>query len=163
MIILGIDPGLAATGYGIVERTNQAVRCIDFGTVISSPSAALEFRLKTIYDGITELIGRYQPSHAAFEDVFYGPNIQSALKLGQARGAAMIAAVNARLPVAVYSPREVKLALTGFGAASKEQVQRMVTELLHLLPSDMPTDASDALAVALCHAQRLRSTHNDSL
>ncbi|MDZ7370527.1 MAG: crossover junction endodeoxyribonuclease RuvC [candidate division KSB1 bacterium] len=156
MIILGIDPGLAATGYGIVERVNETIRCIDYGTVVSSPNEALEFRLKTIYDGINGLIDKYKPSHAAFEDVFYGPNIQSALKLGQARGAAMIAAVNARLTVAIYSPKEVKQALTGYGAASKEQVQRMVAELLRLPLNDMPTDASDALAVALCHAQRLR-------
>ncbi len=158
MIILGIDPGLAVTGYGIVrcEEDGDSL-CLEYGTIRSDARAELAERLKGIYDGVSRLLEQYHAEQAAFEDVFYGRDLQAALKLGQARGAAMIAAVNAGLEVAVYSPRQVKQALTGNGAASKEQVQQMVAELLRLPQPPTPIDASDALAVAVCHAQRQRS------
>jgi crossover junction endodeoxyribonuclease RuvC len=155
MRILGIDPGLATTGYGLVEtsRSSEFV-CVHYGSIRSDADEALWQRLKKIYDGILTIIRAHQPEQVAFEDVFYGHNVQTALKLGQARGAAVIAAINAGVEIAAYSPREVKQALTGFGAASKEQVQRMVRDLLKLKEPATPMDASDALAVAICHAQR---------
>lgn len=157
MIILGIDPGLAVTGYGIIQVGRAETICLHYGSIRSRAQAALWERLKKIYDGVTELISDFRPQQVAFEEVFYGHNVQSALKLGQARGAAVIAALNAGLAPAEYSPREVKQALTGYGGASKEQVQRMVRELLDLAEPATPMDASDALAVALCHAQRSRT------
>lgn len=157
MIILGIDPGLAVTGFGIIRVGQAETVCLHYGSICSRAQVALWERLKKIYDGVTELIRDFRPQQVAFEEVFYGHNVQSALKLGQARGAAVIAALNAGLTPAEYSPREVKQALTGYGAASKEQVQRMVRQLLDLAEPASPMDASDALAVALCHAQRSRS------
>jgi crossover junction endodeoxyribonuclease RuvC len=155
MRILGIDPGLATTGYGLVETSRSSeFACILYGSICSDAEEALWQRLKKIYDGILSIIHDQQPDQVAFEDVFYGHNVQTALKLGQARGAAVIAAINAGVETAAYSPSEVKQALTGHGAASKEQVQRMVRDLLKLPQPASPMDASDALAVAICHAQR---------
>ncbi len=155
MLILGIDPGTATTGYGVIESSGpNDFHCLAFGAVRSKTSLSLPQRLKKIYDSITEIIEQYRPDQVALEDVFYGQNIQAALKLGQARGAAIIAALNAEKPVATYSAREVKMSLTGYGAASKEQVQRMVRDILRLDEPATPLDASDALAIALCHAQR---------
>ncbi len=155
MVILGIDPGSATTGYGIVKaRGPHDFECLGYGTIRSKAKENMPTRLKKIYDGIAELIDQFQPDHVALEDVFHGRNIQTALKLGQARGAAIIAALNAEKEIAAYSAREVKMSLTGYGAASKEQVQCMVGEILNLKKPATPLDASDALAIALCHAQR---------
>ncbi|RPH96570.1 MAG: crossover junction endodeoxyribonuclease RuvC [Calditrichaeota bacterium] len=155
MTILGIDPGSNSTGYGIItsDQTN-GFSCIEYGVIRAQEKAEPWQRLKKIYDEILQLCHRFLPDQVALEDIFYGHNIQSALKLGQARGVAIIAAINAGAEIAAYSPREVKLALTGYGAASKEQVQKMVRELLRMGEPATPLDASDALAVALCHAQR---------
>jgi len=155
MIILGIDPGTAVTGFGVIEvSANQKYRGIDYGTIRSKAREPMTDRLKKIYDGVTAIIEKYQPDHMALEDVFYGQNVQAALKLGQARGAVIISGLNAGIPVTTYAAREVKQSLTGYGAASKEQVQRMVREMLGLSDVISPLDASDALAIALCHAQR---------
>lgn len=155
MIILGIDPGTATTGYGIIQSSKPYdFHCIEYGTIRSKANQTLASRLKKIYDGIAEVVDHFQPDQVALEDVFHGKNFQAALKLGQARGAAILAAINAEKIVAAYSPREIKMSLTGHGAASKEQVQRMVRELLQLDAPATPLDASDALAIALCHAQR---------
>jgi len=157
MLILGIDPGTATTGYGVIKTNGpHDFHCIEFGTIRSKANQALPSRLKKIYDGIAEIIDHFQPDQVALEDVFHGKNFQAALKLGQARGAAILAAINAEKIVATYSPREIKMSLTGYGAASKEQVQRMVSEVLQLDAPATPLDASDALAIALCHAQRWR-------
>ena len=128
--------------------------CIDYGAIRSKANEPQPDRLKKIYDGISEVIKKYRPDQMALEDVFYGQNVQAALTLGQARGVVMIAGVNAKIPVTTYAAREVKQSLTGYGAASKEQVQRMVRDMLGLKASVTPLDASDALAIALCHAQR---------
>ena len=155
MRILGIDPGTAVTGYGVIETSGSYdYHCLSYGTIRSKANQELPPRLKKIYDGIADVIDQFQPEHVALEDVFHGRNIQTALKLGQARGAAIIAAINAEKIVDTYSAREVKMSLTGYGAASKEQVQRMVGDILKLKAPITPLDASDALAIALCHAQR---------
>ena len=155
MLILGIDPGTAVCGFGVIESPRSNIySCVDYGTIRSSAGNPQPDRLKKIYDGITNIIQTYHPDLMALEDVFYGQNVQAALKLGQARGAVMIAGVNAGIPVTTFAAREVKQSLTGYGAASKEQVQRMVQVMLQLKEAASPLDASDALAIALCHAQR---------
>jgi len=155
MLFLGIDPGTAVCGFGVIDspRSTQ-YRCVDYGTIRSRAHHPQPDRLKKIYDGITGIIHSYQPDLMAVEDVFYGQNVQAALKLGQARGVVIIAGMNAGIPVTTFAAREVKQSLTGYGAASKEQVQRMVRDMLSLEESVSPLDASDALAIALCQAQR---------
>jgi crossover junction endodeoxyribonuclease RuvC len=152
--VLGIDPGTLATGYGIVTRRGKELVVLASGTVRNSGSTPLPQRLQNIYSELREIIAEYGPTECAIESAFYGKNAQSALKLGHARGVSMLAAVEQRLSTAEYSPREVKKAVVGNGNASKEQVQFMVRSLLHLDGPRMRLDASDALAVALCHLHR---------
>ncbi len=148
--ILGIDPGSRITGYGIIEAQGARHAHCDSGS-IRLPSTAFPERLRLIFERLTEIIDRYRPQEVAIEQVFVNRNPGSALKLGQARGAAICAAVTAGLKVAEYSPREVKLAVVGGGGADKVQVQHMVKLLLGLDEIPAP-DAADALGVALCHS-----------
>jgi len=153
--ILGIDPGSRATGYGVVEEENGHLRFLSCGVVRTRSSDILPVRLFEIYSGLCEVISEFVPQEAAIEDVFVSVNPRAALKLGQARGVAMVASMQHNLKVFEYSPRHVKQGVVGYGQASKEQVQQMVRILLQL--SAMPSpDASDALALALCHANRRR-------
>ncbi|MBN1479581.1 crossover junction endodeoxyribonuclease RuvC [candidate division KSB1 bacterium] len=155
MRFLGIDPGTAVTGFGVIESPrSDCFQCIDYGTIRSKASEPMVDRLKSIYDGVCHVIKTYAPDLMALEDIFYGHNVQAALKLGQVRGIVMLAGSNAGIAVVTFAAREVKQSLTGYGAASKEQVQRMVKEILGLKHIVNPLDASDALAMALCHAQR---------
>lgn len=148
--ILGIDPGSRITGYGIIEsHGSRHIHC-DSGC-IRLPSTNFPERLRLIFEALSEIIESYRPEEVAIEQVFVNRNPASALKLGQARGAAICAAVTCRLSVAEYSPREVKLAVVGSGAADKVQVQHMVRLLLGLEETPSP-DAADALGVALCHS-----------
>lgn len=150
MKILGIDPGLRTTGFGIIDKQGNKLSYIASGT-IKTPDADLPQRLKTILAGVSEIIGTYTPDCAAIEKVFVNVNPQSTLLLGQARGAAICALVNANLLVAEYTALQIKQAVVGQGKAQKQQVQDMVQRLLLL--SGMPsTDAADALGVAICHA-----------
>lgn len=149
-IILGIDPGSLKTGFGVIDTQSRQPVYVTSG-VIRLPTGALPERLKIIFDGISQIIGEYQPDEFAIEQVFMAKSAGSALKLGQARGAAIVAAVHANLPVAEYEARKVKQAVVGSGAATKEQVQHMVKTLLKL-PGTPQEDAADALAVALCHS-----------
>jgi crossover junction endodeoxyribonuclease RuvC len=150
MKILGIDPGLRTTGFGIIDKQGNKLTYIVSGT-IKTPDADLPARLKTILSGVAEIIAKYAPDCAAIEKVFVNVNPQSTLLLGQARGAAICALVGADLPVAEYTALQVKQAVVGQGKAHKQQVQDMVQRLLLL--SGMPsTDAADALGVAICHA-----------
>lgn len=152
MKVFGIDPGSTVTGYGIVEIEGSTARHLDNGGIHLPTSKPLSQRLAIIYKEITALIQRFAPDAFAIENVFVAKNVSSTLKLGHARGAAIVAAVNAGIPVAEYTPSQVKKALTGYGSASKDQMQRMVKAVLNL-PELAFEDASDALAVALCHAQ----------
>jgi crossover junction endodeoxyribonuclease RuvC len=149
--ILGIDPGLGITGYGVIEKEGPALRYVASGRVRSDGALPLAERLSTILDGLAEVIASYHPLECAVEKVFVNVNPQSTLLLGQARGAAICAAVLARLPVAEYTALQVKQAVVGQGHARKEQVQEMVKRLLKL-PGVPGTDAADALACAICHA-----------
>jgi crossover junction endodeoxyribonuclease RuvC len=149
--ILGIDPGLGVTGYGVVEKQGSALAYIASGRIVSNEKQALAERLSTILAGLHEVIASFTPAEVAVEKVFVNVNPNSTLLLGQARGAAICAAVLARLPVAEYTALQVKQAVVGQGHASKEQVQEMVKRLLKL--SGHPgADAADALACAICHA-----------
>lgn len=154
MIVLGVDPGTLITGFGVIEILNGSPKVLHYDIVRNRSSRSMPLRLKAIYAALCEVIQRYHPDEFAIESAFYGKNAQSALKIGHARGVSILAAVNFEVPTAEYSPREVKKAVVGNGAASKEQVQAMVKNLLRLTVTPKFFDATDALAVALCHAHR---------
>lgn len=149
-IILGIDPGSRVTGYGVINSVGNKLQYIDCGC-IRTESKSFPERLLTIFDELNSLIERHAPQQAAVEEVFMGRNASSALKLGQARGSAMVACLSHQLEVAEYSARQVKQAVVGSGAADKSQVQHMVKAILGISDT-LPEDAADALAVAICHA-----------
>lgn len=157
MRILGIDPGTAVTGIGIVEQVNGKLCKIHYDSINLNSRSPLPERLKKIYDKCIECICKYHPDELAIETAFYGKNIQSTLKLGQARGVAIIAALNSHLKITEYSPREIKKSVTGSGASSKEQVKYMVRSILSIRESSINADSSDALAVALCHFYNLQN------
>jgi crossover junction endodeoxyribonuclease RuvC len=156
MRVLGIDCGSRVTGYGVIDSDGADCVFVRCGAIRSKPSDPLSSRLKCIYNGIVEVIREIEPEAAAFESLFYATNVQSALKLGHARGVSMLAAAESNLPVFEYSPLEVKSAVTGYGRAEKPQVQQMVQALLKLNVPPEPYDASDALAVAICHVHTHR-------
>jgi crossover junction endodeoxyribonuclease RuvC len=151
MIILGIDPGLRTTGFGVIDKQGSRLRYIASGTIKTGSEGALPPRLKIILAGVSEIVTTYRPACAAIEKVFVNVNPQSTLLLGQARGAAITALVGADLDVAEYTPAQVKQAVVGTGKAIKAQVQDMVARLLQL-PGLPGTDAADALGIAICHA-----------
>lgn len=157
MILLGIDPGSAVTGFGIIRQTGSKLELIDFGIIRTKKNDTLAQKLKTIYDGVVEIIEKSKPDQMAIENVFYSENIRTALVIGHARGVAMLAAINRQIPVAEYSPREIKQSVVGNGAAAKEQVSYMVKKILNLKGTPQPADASDALGIAICHYNRLTS------
>jgi len=150
MRILGIDPGSRLTGYGLVDSSGNRLRHVDNGVIATRSGDPLPDRLKIIHDQVVALIERYQPQAMAVESVFLAKNAQSALKLGHARASAIIAGVNAGLPIFEYSALQVKSSVVGYGRATKAQVQQMVKALLNL-PEIAQEDAADALAVAICH------------
>ncbi|MEW6163889.1 MAG: crossover junction endodeoxyribonuclease RuvC [Pseudomonadota bacterium] len=149
--ILGIDPGLRITGFGVIEKTGQKLAYVTSGCIKSNENDALPQRLKTLLDGIAAVVAAHRPDESAIEKVFVNVNPQSTLLLGQARGAAIAALVLAGLPVAEYTALQIKQAVVGHGKAAKEQVGHMVTRLLQL-PGTPSADAADALACAICHA-----------
>src|SRR5215468_3514863 len=152
MRILGIDCGGEYTGYGVVEmHPTGNLSCLTCGAIKLSPRDKLPIRLSRIYMHLGAIISEHQPDEVAIEDVFYALNVKSALKLGQVRGVAMLAAASAGLEVSEYSPLTIKQSVVGYGRAEKEQVQHMVTRLLALAEPPEPMDASDALAIAICH------------
>ncbi len=151
-IVLGIDPGTAVTGYGVVSRGDDgAVSLLECGVIRTSTGEALADRIREIFLGIQEVIERFQPSSVAVEDVFQGKNVRSALTLGHARGAILLAAALQELAIAEYSPREIKKAVVGTGGATKDQVAYMVQRHLRLKTPPTPSDAADGVAAALCH------------
>lgn len=152
MRVLGIDCGTEYTGYGVVELcADDKLVCLSCGAIKLSPREPLPERLATIFDHLSAIIAEHQPDDVAIEDVFYAVNVKSALKLGQVRGVAMLAASSAKLHVAEYAPLAIKSAVVGYGRAEKQQVQHMVARLLNLPEIPQPSDAADALAIAICH------------
>jgi crossover junction endodeoxyribonuclease RuvC len=152
--VLGIDPGTLVTGYGIVTRRGDKLRLMTCGTITNRSDVPMPLRLHKIYQELQTLVKKHAPDEVAIESAFYGKNVQSALKLGHARGVSLLAAVEENLPTAEYSPREVKQAVVGKGNATKEQVRFMVSAILSTPSENMMLDASDALAVAICHCHR---------
>ena len=152
MIVLGIDPGTAVTGYGVVKGDRALPpKLIECGVIRTRPRDSLASRLQEIYEGVTELIQRHRPEALAIEDVFYARNVRTTVVLGHARGVILLAAANAKLDIAEYPPAEIKKSVVGTGAASKEQVQFMVTRILRLKSPPEPSDASDGVAAALAY------------
>lgn len=155
MLILGIDPASGSTGYGVVESRGGRLRALSHGTIVPPRGLLFLDRLPHIASAVETLVREVAPDGAAVEDVFHARNSRVALQLGHVRGAALLPLLRAGVPVYEYSPRLVKQAVTGSGAAEKEQVRRMVRLLLGLGDSPLPLDASDALAVAICHAHSI--------
>lgn len=155
-IILGIDPGTRITGYGIISSQNQP---IDFGCIRPPPNLPLQDRYRILFDGIEALIERHKPTAIAVESQFVLKNAQSAIKLGMAKGMALLAASRKNIPVYEFAPKKAKLSIVGKGQASKQQVQRMIQSLLHLPKLPEPEDAADALALAICCSHQLRLPH----
>jgi crossover junction endodeoxyribonuclease RuvC len=152
MRVLGIDCGSEYTGYGVVEELiDRRLICCATGAIKLKTGTPMATRLQKIFSELTAIIAEHRPEIVAIEDVFYAVNVKTALKLGQVRGVAMLAASSSGLQVAEYSPLSIKSAVVGYGRAEKQQVQQMVTRLLKLDAPPEPTDASDALAIAICH------------
>ncbi|MGI5898857.1 MAG: crossover junction endodeoxyribonuclease RuvC [Christensenellales bacterium] len=160
MIILGIDPGLATLGFGIVSYDNVKAHMVDYGVLSTKAGVPLPARLSSLFEGISDLLARHQPDDIAIEELFFNTNVTTAIAVGEARGA-VIAACAAYSPnIFEYTPLQIKQAITGYGRADKQQVQMMVKMLLSLQKTPKPDDAADALAVAICHAHSLRMREN---
>ncbi|HEY5506953.1 MAG TPA: crossover junction endodeoxyribonuclease RuvC, partial [Coriobacteriia bacterium] len=152
VVILGIDPGLANTGWGVVEADGPHFRCLAYGCIRSTAAHDTARRCKTVRDGLADVIARYTPAEAALENIYFNRNVSSAMSTGQARGAALVAVADALLVVGEYGPGEIKLAVVGSGSADKAQVTYMVRTILALDHDPKPDHAADALAAAICHA-----------
>lgn len=160
MIILGIDPGTATTGYGVVEKLGSRVVFVDCGAILTDKNASMPDRLLTIYNELNRLIDDYAPQAIATEELFFGNNVTTAMQVGRTAGVVLLTAAQRGLSWSQYRPMEVKMAVVGYGAAEKKQVQFMVKQLLALDKAPKPDDAADALAIAICHAH---SSHLASL
>jgi crossover junction endodeoxyribonuclease RuvC len=159
IVVMGIDPGLASTGFGVVRVAGGRMSAIDGGVIESSPSEAPGARLARIHGELAELIRWHEPVAVALEDLYFGRNVRSAIAVGQARGVAMLAAAQEGVPTHDYTPQAVKMSVCGSGAAVKAQVQQMVGALLGLPAPPQSDHAADALAVAICHASHTRPAH----
>ena len=157
MIILGIDPGYAIVGVGVIDFDGNKFKVIDYYAITTKADMAFENRLKVIYDGVNEVIAKYKPQHMAIEELFFNDNAKTAIHVGQARGVIVLAAVNNGVGVFEYTPLQVKQAVVGYGRADKLQVQQMTKALLNLNAIPKPDDVADALAIALCHAHSYNS------
>jgi crossover junction endodeoxyribonuclease RuvC len=152
MRTLGIDPGTAIMGWGVVDERGGQLSLVDVGVLTTPAGMAQPERLRILYDGLCALIARHRPDTAAIEELFFGKNVNTAITVGQARGVALLAMVQAGLPIHEYKPTVVKQAVAGYGGADKKQMQEMVRITLNLRSVPKPDDAADALAIAICHA-----------
>ena len=157
MRILGIDPGTATTGFGVLDREYNNFKAVDYGIIETTPDLEMPMRLKRIYEGICWLIEEYKPDELVVEELFFNRNVTTAITVGQARGIILLAAAQHNIPVSEYTPMQVKQAITGYGGADKKQVQMMVKNILKLSAIPRPDDAADALAIAVCHSNWLQS------
>jgi crossover junction endodeoxyribonuclease RuvC len=154
--VLGIDPGTATTGYAVVEETEGRLALVTLGVITTPAKTPLPSRLQQIYRSLDELIAQHQPDRAAVEELFFSRNARTAMSVGHARGVTLLALADAALPIAEYTPMQIKQAVTGYGNADKQQVQRMVRMLLDLAEVPRPDDAADAAAVAICYLHRAK-------
>ena len=152
MIILGIDPGTATTGYGVIEEKGGNLSLIDFGVILTKPDHTLEQRLEILYDQLSDIIDEYNPDEIAIEELFFSTNVKTAMSVSHARGVILLATQKAGVPMSEYTPNQVKNGICGYGGADKKQVQKMVQMLLKLSEIPQPDDAADALAIAICHS-----------
>ena len=162
MRVLGIDPGIAITGYGVVEEIGGDLRALAFGVIRTPAGQPLPLRLRAIYQGVRELATEWQAGVAAVEELFFSSNVRTAMTVGQARGVTLLALADAGLRVFEYTPMTVKQAVTGYGSADKKQMQEMVRLLLSLADPPRPDDAADALAVGICHINSAQFLDLDS-
>lgn len=157
MLVLGIDPGTATTGYGLVrEDSAGTLHVVMFGVIQTPPGDAMPQRLRQIYTQLQEIISLHQPDAGSVEKLFFQSNVKTAISVGQARGVTLLALAETEIPIAEYTPLEIKQAVVGYGSADKQQVQHMIKALLNLDEIPKPDDAADALAVAICHIHSYR-------
>lgn len=152
MRILGIDPGYAILGWGIIDVVGSRFSVVDYGAVLTDTSMEMPARLQSLYNGLTDIINKYKPEDASIEQLFFNSNAKTAILVGEARGVAVLACANGNLNIAEYTPLQIKQALVGYGRADKKQVQYMVKTMLNLKSVPKPDDTADALAAAICHA-----------
>ncbi len=152
MIILGIDPGYAIVGYGVIDYRNNHFSVIDYGAILTDAGTPFNERLEKIYDDLSALLEKYKPEAMSVEKVFYNSNAKTVIDVSQARGVIMLAAQKSRVPVFEYTPLQVKQSVVGYGRAEKKQIQEMIKRILHLEKVPKPDDTADALAMAICHA-----------
>lgn len=152
MRILGIDPGYAILGWGIIDVIGNRFSVVDYGAVLTDTSMEMPARLQSLYNGLTDIINKYKPEDASIEQLFFNSNAKTAILVGEARGVAVLACANGNLNIAEYTPLQIKQALVGYGRADKKQVQYMVKTMLNLKSVPKPDDTADALAAAICHA-----------
>lgn len=157
MRILGIDPGTAICGYGIIDKENYRLKAVDCGCIFTDKDMKPEDRLAKIYSGIIHLIEKYRPDEMCVEELFYQRNASTAIPVGQARGVVLLAGAHKNVPIYEYTPLQVKQGVVGYGRADKKQVQFMVKTILNLREIPKPDDAADALAIAICHGQTQKS------
>jgi len=160
MIVMGIDPGVATVGYGVVDYEKNRFRLIEYGTICTPAGMDMPRRLSLIYDGLCDIIRRLRPVSVAVEELFFNTNVKTAIAVGHGRGVALLAACREGLPISEYTPLQVKQAVVGYGRAEKKQVMEMVRVFLNLDEIPKPDDAADALAVAICHAHSSMSRLN---
>ncbi len=151
MLVLGIDPGTAITGYGIIRNTDTGIELVAYGAVTTPAGELPEKRLLSLHEQLTQIIALHRPQTSAVEKLFFQRNVTTAISVGQARGVAILALAQAGIPVSEYTPLQVKQAVVGYGGADKNQVQQMVKAILNLNDIPRPDDAADALAIAICH------------
>ena len=156
MLVLGIDPGTATTGYGLVREAESGPASVAYGTIQTPAGAPMPERLRTLYRELQKIIALYRPDSGAVEKLFFQKNVTTAMTVGQARGVALLALAEAGVSVGEYTPRDVKQAVAGYGGADKRQVQQMVRAILNLPEVPRPDDAADALAIAICHLHSLK-------
>ncbi|MCD6286277.1 MAG: crossover junction endodeoxyribonuclease RuvC [Anaerolineae bacterium] len=156
MRVLGIDPGTATTGYAVVEETVGDLHMITLGVITTPAKTPLPSRLQTIHNELREIVAQYEPEAAAVEELFFSRNARTAMSVGHARGVILLALADSNLPIAEYTPMQIKQAVTGYGNANKHQVQEMVRMLLALSETPKPDDAADAAAVAICYLHRAK-------
>ncbi len=156
MRILGIDPGLAIVGYGIVDKEGNAYKTIYYDAITTAAHTPIENRIKIIYDEMNLIIEKFKPDVVSIEELFFNNNAKTALAVGQARGVVLLSAVEHNIPIYEYTPLQVKQALTGYGRASKMQIQQMMKSMLALSEIPKPDDVADALAIAICHGNSVR-------
>lgn len=164
MAVIGIDPGTASTGFGIIKETSGSqLELLDYGVIRTPPEDLPEIRLLSLYGQLKKLLDKYKPETSAVENLFFQRNVKTAMSVGQARGVILLALSESRIPVYEYNPMDVKQAVAGYGRADKHQVQEMVKTLMRLPDLPKPDDAADALAVAICHinSHKLKRLYND--